>query len=112
MRVEYFQSSNTVNPVKDFLESLDKKQKAKIFRILQNIETYGLVAVIPHIKKLSETSFWEIRVLGNDNIRILYIVPTTTSILLLHGFQKKTQKTPQKELKIAFQRYNLYKLEN
>lgn len=60
MLVQYYISPNQENPVKLFLESLDKKQKAKIFRILQNIETYGLSTAIPHIKKLSETPFWEI----------------------------------------------------
>ena len=111
MRVDYYIAPNQSNPVKDFLDSLQKKQKAKIFRILQNIETYGLSAVIPHIKKLSETPFWEIRVLGNDSLRVLYIVPTKTSILLLHGFQKKTQKTPSKEIQIALQRYRLVELD-
>jgi phage-related protein len=38
-------------------------------------------------------------------------VPTKTSILLLHGFQKKTQKTPSKEIQIAFQRYYLTKFD-
>lgn len=111
MRVDYYITPNKENPVKDFLNSLNKRQKAKIFRILQNIEDYGLSSVIPHLKKLSETPFWEIRVLGNDNIRVIYIVPTKTSILLLHGFQKKTQKTPQKEINTAYSRYQNSKLD-
>jgi phage-related protein len=97
------------NPVKVFLESLQKPQKAKIFRIFQYIEFYGLSSVLPHVKKLAGTPFWEIRILGQDNIRILYISFHQNAILLLHGFIKKKQKTPPKEIDIALQRFNEYK---
>lgn len=107
MRVEYFISPRLENPVKDFLNSLTQKQKAKILRIIQNIEVYGLNSVIPHLKKLSGTPFWEIRILGKDNIRVIYIVPNKVSITLLHGFEKKTQKTSSKDLSIATKRYEM-----
>lgn len=108
MKVQYFLTPDNKNPVKKFLDSLEKRQKAKIFRVLQNIEEYGLQSVIPHLKKLVGTPFWEIRILGNDSIRVIYIVPTSTTILLLHSFQKKSQKTSSKDLQIAIQRYEIY----
>jgi phage-related protein len=112
MRVDYYIAPNKENPVSDFLDSLNKKQQAKLLRIVFNIETYGLNSVIPHLKKLTRTPFWEIRVLGKDNLRVIYIVQYQEFVLLLHGFQKKDQKTPPKELEITNKRYQLWKLAN
>lgn len=70
-----------------------------------NLQEYGLSAIIPNVKKLSGTPLWEIRILGQDNIRILYVTIEKNAILVLHGFIKKKQKTPPKEIKIALLRY-------
>lgn len=104
MKVLFFVSPTGQHPIKDFLSSLNNKQEAKLLRIINNIKIYGLNSVIPHLKKLSGTPFWEIRVLGNDNLRIIYAIPLGKYVLLLHGFIKKTQKTPQKEINIATKR--------
>lgn len=108
MQVLYFIASNGQNPVSSFLDSLNRNQQAKLLRIIHNIEVYGLISVIPHLKKLSNTPFWEIRVLGKDNLRVIYVIPQGKYVLLLHGFNKKSQKTPQKEIIIALERYNLW----
>lgn len=104
-KVVYYVSSSGGNPVSDFLDSLDKQTQSKLLRIVANIEEYGLLAVIPHIKKLSGTPLWEIRVLGKINARIIYVVPTQTKVILLHGFIKKSNRTPSKEIGIALMRF-------
>lgn len=103
--IYYYISKSGENPVKQFIDSLVAKQQAKILRIFQYIEEYGLRIALPHIKKLINTPFWEIRILGRDNIRIIYVTLTKAGILVLHGFIKKTQKTPEKELNTALKRY-------
>lgn len=104
-QVIYYESPNGENPVSDFLDTLDRQAQSKLLRIFHNIEEYGLQSVIPHIKKLSGTPFWEIRVLGENNIRVIYVLPGNLQVLLLHGFIKKSQRTPPKELEVAFKRY-------
>jgi phage-related protein len=104
-KIIYYTTSNGRNPVKEFLESITKKQKAKVFRIFQVLKEYGLSSIIPHVKKLTGTPLWEIRILGQDSIRVVYIVVQMNAILALHGFFKKTQKTPAKEINIAIKRY-------
>jgi phage-related protein len=104
--VRYYITPSGENPVSDFLDSLTDKQQAKILRIFSYIKDYGLSAVIPHIKKLKGTPLWEIRILGQDNIRIIYISLQTDNVFILHGFIKKKQKTPQREIEIALNRYN------
>ena len=103
-KIIYYTISKEENPVKIFIDSLQIKQKAKIFRIFQYIQAYGLSSVLPHIKRLTGTPLWEIRILGRNNIRILYIAFNKDTILLLNGFVKKTPKTPPKEIDIALRR--------
>lgn len=103
-RVVYYVSSSGDIPVRDFLDAAGPTLKAKALRILLHIEEYGLQVVIPHIKKLSGTPLWEIRILGGDSARILFVTQVEKRILLLHAFYKKTQKTPQKEIALALKR--------
>ena len=111
-KVTYFLSNNGGNPVKNFIDSLEFKQKIKVFHIFKLIIEYGINSVPQHIKKLTGTPLWEIRILGKDNIRILYIIPKKETILLLHGFIKKMQKTSLKEINIAIKRYHQWLLTN
>jgi len=109
-KIIYHISASGGNPVSDFLDALEANSQSKILRILHNVQEYGLDSVIPHVKKLSGTPFWEIRILGKENIRVIYVVPVRFTVLVLHGFKKKTQKTPLKELEIASKRYQEYLL--
>jgi len=103
--IYYYISPSGKNPVKNFLDSLQETQQAKVLRILQYIEEYGLRSILPHVRKLTGTPLWEIRILGKDNIRVIYVVPTKNTVLVLHGFIKKKQKTPSKELNLALSRH-------
>lgn len=91
--------------MREFILSLEKHQQAKVRRIFMTIEKYGLDATGNHLKRLTGTPLWEIRLLGKDNIRILYVLPEERMILVLHGFTKKTQKTPEREITTALTRY-------
>ena len=104
-KVIYYISSSGDNPVRDFLDA-HQKAKVKALRIFFNIEEYGLASVIPNIKKLAGTSLWEIRILGEDSVRILYVSKQERQVVLLHAFVKKTDKTPKKEISIALTRFS------
>jgi phage-related protein len=110
-KVVYYISPSGENPVKKFLESLQKNQKAKIFRIFGNIEQYGLIGILPHIRKINGP-LWEIRILGKDNIRVLYAAVKEDKVLVLDGFVKKRQKTPVKEIDIAISRLKDWQTRN
>ncbi len=102
-KVIYYISANGENPVKKFLDSYPKA-KLKALRILSHIEEYGLTYAIPHIKKLIGTPLWEIRILGEDSVRILYVTKQGKQIILLHAFIKKTNKTPRREINLGLAR--------
>ncbi len=105
-KVVYYLSSTGDKPFSKFLDTLEKRQQAKIIRLFQYIKQYGLEAISKHTRKLSDTPLWEIRIVGKDNIRVIYFIPKAYTVLVLHGFVKKKQKTPKKELNIAMKRYN------
>ncbi len=76
---------------------------------MQLIEEIELVPV-QYFKKLVNTDdIWEVRVqVGNNIFRILGFLDDERLVVLNHAFQKKTQKTPKKEIKIAEKRKKDY----
>ncbi len=76
--------------------------RARFTHTVQLIEALGLENVRePYVKHL-EDKLWEIRMKGPDGIaRAVYITATGKRIVVLRVFEKKTQKTPAKELEIA-----------
>lgn len=68
------------------------------------MEEQGIAIGMPYVKPLEE-KLYEIRVEQNTNIyRVIYFAWTGKQFIMLHGFQKKTQKTPKKDLKLALER--------
>lgn len=106
-QVNYYFSPSDNNPVKEFLDFYPSV-KVKVFRIISHIQEFGLVSVIPHIKKLTGTSLWEIRILGQDSSRILFATLPGQKIILLHAFVKKSEKTPLREIKTGLSRLAEY----
>lgn len=54
-KIVYYISATGKNPVKRLLDAYPKA-KLKAFRILSNIEEFGLSCAIPHIKKTRTTT--------------------------------------------------------
>ena len=94
----YYEKSDRNSPIYEFINNLDAKAKSKIINTIDLLEVYGIRLGLPHVKKVIGTDLWELRVLGGDSIRIFYVAVTDRTFLLLHGFIKKTQKAPRKEI--------------
>jgi len=105
----YFQSTSGANPVRNFIQSLSITAQGKVARTLDLLANYNIRVREPHAKKVHGTPIWELRILGGDSIRIFYVTIISKSFLLLHGFEKRTQKTPQKEIEIALSRLRDWK---
>ena len=88
--------------VKSEVEALSIEHRAKFRRIVELIAAKGLERVHePYIKHV-EDKLWEMRLSGRDGIaRIIYVTASGRRIVLLHAFDKRTQKTPQRALDIA-----------
>lgn len=95
-------------PVLDAILSTEPKMQAKIYREINLLEEFGKELHFPHTRKIAGEKYdglWELRVQQASNIfRIFYFVYVEDSVILLHGFVKKSNKTPEKELEIALSR--------
>lgn len=107
--IYYIPLSDSFSPLVPFIENLPEKAQAKLSNTFSLLQQFGTQVGKPHVKKLTGTPLWELRILGQDNIRIFYIVSGKETFLLLHGFVKKKQKTPTKEIKAALVRLKEYK---
>lgn len=100
-KILLYKTQQGTTPVNDFILELDLKAQSKVRDTIKMLQEFGVHLGLPHIKKLTGTELWELRILGGDSIRILYVAITGKTFLLLHGFKKKKDKTPPKEMKVA-----------
>lgn len=81
-----------------------KKLRAKYTRIAEMMEQLGPDLGMPYTKPFGEGLF-EVRAKAQEGIaRAFFCIQVDQEIVILHGFIKKTQQTPNKELKIARKR--------
>jgi len=108
-KVDFYINRSGHSPVEDFLDSLSGKQAQKITWVLEIVEEYNIVPK-QYLKKLANTDdIWEIRVILASNIfRLLGFFDGNDIVILTNGFVKKSQKTPQKEIKLAEKRKKDY----
>ena len=108
--IDFFEYSDGEDPIFNFLESLPRKHKAKAFWEIDLLAEKGRELTQPYVKHISN-ELWELRIKFNSDIsRIFYFIATEKKIVLLHGFIKKTDKTPSGEIKIAEGRLIDYKV--
>ena len=100
-KVLFYQKADGSEPVKQFLNSLDKKMRAKKVRTIEALQNNGNDLREPYSKHLDDGIF-ELRAkVGTDISRVLYFFFIGQRVILTNGFIKKTQKTPKKEINLA-----------
>ena len=107
LNAAFFQTDLGNQPCRDFIISLSQDDKrevgAKIFEVQK-----GFPLGLPLVRKL-ESDLWEIRINITDGICRIFFTIAENMMILLHGFVKKSQKTPQNELECARNRLRLFK---
>lgn len=98
--VKFFMLASGNEPVKDWLRLLPSEDKKIIGEDVKTVE-FGWPLGMPLVRKLSK-DLWEVRsdLDGRRIARILFTVKGR-NMVLLHGFIKKSQKTPKKDLGLA-----------
>jgi len=98
----FFQFETGTEPVRDWLKALDKEDRFRIGTDIKTVE-FGWPIGMPTCKPMKNGLF-EVRTnLGNRIARVLFCI-VGGRMVLLHGFIKKTQKTPQADLGLALDR--------
>lgn len=106
--VELYARRDGFSPVAEFIETQSSSNQAVIFAELDDLAEFGLM---PRGNKLRclEGKLWELRFHGERlSFRLLYFAHSGKRIVVLHGFCKKTQKTPKRELEVARRRLHDY----
>lgn len=100
--VRFYRSDSGREPVRDWLRKLSRNDRKKIGQDIATLQL-GWPLGMPLARKL-EPAIWEVRTrLGNSIARVLFTA-SEDSIVLLHAFIKKTEKTPGRDLRIARRR--------
>lgn len=90
------------NYFEKFLMAQPRKVQDKIFKIIETIETLERVPsnYLKHI--VGTNGLYEARIqLGSNIWRVFCFFDGEKLVVLLNGFQKKTQKTPKNEIEKA-----------
>lgn len=92
-----------------FLKAQSEKVQNKIFKVIEAIETLERVPS-QYLKYLQGTdALYEARIkLGSNIWRVFCFFDGDRLVILLNGFQKKSQKTPKKEIDKALRLKNEY----
>ena len=97
------------NYFEDFLLEQPKKVQDKIFKIIEAIETLERVPS-NYLRSMEGTNgLYEARIQLASNIwRVFCFFDHGRLVILLNGFQKKTQKTPKNEIDKALRLMKQY----
>lgn len=98
----FYRTTRGNEPVRDWLKSLPEPVRKEIGADIGQVQ-WGWPVGKPLVDGLGNGLF-EVRTSLDGNIyRVLFCLDGSTMILL-HGFQKKTQKTPKSDLDLAWRR--------
>ena len=90
--------------VKQEIEKLPKGILVKYARLTTMMEIYGPYIGMPHTKHLGK-GLIEMRLKAVEGIgRVFYTSLNKNEIIVLHSIMKKTEKTPRKDLDIAYKK--------
>ncbi len=108
-RIVFYKTPSGKCPVEEFLDSLTDEQAAKIAWVLKIIRELDRIPA-KYFQKLNDTKdIWEVRVdVGRNTFRLLGFFHARKMIILTNSFQKKSRKTPLKEIRLAEKRKKDY----
>lgn len=97
--IHYYSAS-----VQNMILNLPATLQARYIGLTDRMQAVGANLGEPHTKAMGDGLF-ELRLMGAEGIaRVMYCTLSGRRIVMLHGFVKKTQKTPRAELDTAMRR--------
>jgi len=100
--VQFFRLDSGREPVREWLEDLLSGHRKTIGEDIKTLQ-FGWPVGMPLARKMDE-GLWELRSRISTGIARTFFTIFDDKIVLLHGFVKKSHKTPTKELAIAKRR--------
>lgn len=90
------------SPVKEFVRGLSATEQASIFRVIELLQEFGTNLSGSHVKHVVG-DLWEIR---PGRARVFYFTYRARQFVLVHGYYKRTQKAPERDIETATRRMN------
>lgn len=111
IEVVFYQTEAGNEPAKDWLVELSREDRKLMGTAIKEAE-FGWPLGLPVVRKMG-ANLWEVRqnLTGKKIGRMLFTVDNETDpsgMVLLHGFVKKSQKTPKTDLDTAKKRLKDY----
>ena len=101
--VRFYRSETGKEPVREWLRGLDSEDRRAIGLDLMRVQ-FGWPIGMPLVRSLKD-GLWEVRSsLPSQRIARLVLCFHHNTLVVLHGFIKKTQKTPADDLTLARRR--------
>lgn len=107
--VVFYRTESGNQPVRDWLKELKMEDRKTIGEDIKTAQ-FGWPLGMPLIRKL-ETGIWEVRSKISQGIARVLFTLTGKTMVLLHGFIKKSQRISSGDLTIARQRLTILKKE-
>jgi len=104
IHVVFYQTAIGNEPVREWLKTLPSADKKSIGKDIKTIE-FDWPIGIPLVRKI-DTDLWEVRSKLSGRISRVFFTVQEGFMVLLHGFIKKSQKTPKEDLELARKRRN------
>ena len=96
--IEFYRTKSGAVPTELFFDTLSDKVVQKVIAVIELVETERIVPA-KFFRKLVDTDLFEFRIRWESNIyRLLCFFDRNDTVVITHGFVKKTQKTPQGEV--------------
>lgn len=101
--IEIYTNRDNISPIEEYILDLNNRAfncknariaLMKITEYIKILEKYGTRAGMPYMKYIND-GIWELR---PKYIRIFFTYYRDNTFLLLHLYEKKTNKTPQREI--------------
>ena len=105
--VIFFKTDMGNEPAREWLKSLSKDERRLIGEDIKTAQI-GWPLGEPTVKKL-ESGIWEIRTDLENRIARVLLTKSPDALVILHGFIKKSRKTPKDDLETARKRLKIAK---
>jgi len=102
LRLIFYRSESGVEPVREWLKELRREDRKAVSEDIKTAQ-FGWPLGMPLIRKI-EKGLWEVRSNITDGIARTFFTIEKNTMVLLHGFVKKSRETPPNELHTARRR--------
>lgn len=99
LSVSFFATETGREPVREWIKSIPREQRRIIGEDIKTVQ-FGWPLGMPLVRKL-DRDLWEVRIRLPDGIARIVFTTSESRMILLHGFIKKSRKTPQDDLALA-----------